>query len=123
MKLESEELTYQIIGACIEVHNQLGKGFSEIVYKDCLEVEFNQRLIPFLREKEFDIVYKGVIIPRKYNADFVVFDKIILEVKAAESISKGNIKQTLNYLAASKLKLGLIVNFGEDSLAHKRVIL
>ncbi len=123
MKLENEDLTYQIIGSCFEVHKQLGKGFSEIVYKDCLEIEFNLRSIPYIREKEFDIIYKDVIIPRKYNADFIVYEKIILEIKAVESISQSHIKQTLNYLAVSKLKLGLVVNFGEDSLVHKRVIL
>jgi len=123
MKLLDEDLTYQIIGCCIEVHKNLGKGFNEVVYKDALEIEFKLRNIPYQREKEFTIDYKGFMLPRKYIADFVAFDRIILEVKAIESLTNSHLKQTLNYLATSKLRLGLLVNFGEDSLKHKRVIL
>lgn len=115
--------TYKMIGCCMEVHKELGKGFQEIVYKDALEIEFQINSIPYTREKQFEIFYKNFKLPRNYNADFVVYEKIILEVKAIESLTSGNIKQTLNYLATSKLKLGLIVNFGEDSLKYKRVIL
>ena len=79
--------------------------------------------IPFAREKEYNINYKDIILPRKYYADFVVFDSIILEVKCASCISNEYVKQTLNYLSVSKNKLGLIVNFGEGSLTHKRVVL
>ncbi len=123
MNLIDEELTYKIIGCCMEVHKSLGKGFNEIVYKDALQYEFNKNKIPFEREREFQIVYKEITLPHKYFADFIVFDKIILEIKAIESITNSHIKQTLNYLAASKLKVGLIINFGEDSLKYKRVIL
>ena len=123
MQLLDEDLTYQIIGCCMEVHKNLGKGFNEIVYKDALEIEFKLKGIPFQREKEFNIEYKGIVLPRKYNADFVVFDKIILEAKAIETLTSSHLKQTLNYLALSKLRLGLLVNFGEDSMKHKRVIL
>lgn len=123
MELLFEDLTYKIIGCCMEVHKNLGKGFNEIVYKDALEIEFKLNEFPYQREKEFNIEYKGFALPRKYNADFVVFDKIILEAKAIELLTSSHLKQTLNYLAASKLKLGLLVNFGEDSLKHKRVIL
>lgn len=115
--------TYKMIGCCMEVHKELGKGSQEIVYKDALEIEFQINSIPYTREKQFEIFYKNFKLPRNYNADFVVYEKIILEVKAIESLTSGNIKQTLNYLATSKLKLGLIVNFGEDSLKYKRVIL
>ena len=123
MNLIDEELTYKIIGCCMEVHKSLGKGFNEIVYKDALQYEFNKNKISFEREKEFQIGYKEITLPHKYFADFIVFDKIILEIKAIESITNSHIKQTLNYLAASKLKVGLIINFGEDSLKYKRVIL
>ncbi|MHC4268631.1 MAG: GxxExxY protein [Planctomycetota bacterium] len=118
-----KEESYRTIGLCMEVHGILGKGHSELVYKDALEYEFSVNKIPFSREKSYKIEYKDIILPRGYNADFVVYDKIILEVKAIESITKSHIKQTLNYLAASKLKLGLLVNFGEDSLNHKRIVL
>ena len=117
------EEAYRIIGLCMEVHGILGKGHSEIVYKDALEHEFLINQIPFSREKSYQIKYKDIILPRGYNADFVVYNKIILESKAIENLTSSHVKQTLNYLAASKLKLGLLVNFGEDSLNHKRIVL
>jgi GxxExxY protein len=115
--------TYKIIGLCMEVHKILGKGHSEIIYKDALEYEFRMNGIPFEREKNYRIEYKEIFLSRYYNADFVVFEEIILEIKAIERLTKSDIRQTLNYLAASKNKLGLLVNFGEDSLKHQRVIL
>jgi GxxExxY protein len=118
-----KEEAYGIIGCCMEVHKTLGKGHSEIVYGDALEYEFNKNNIPFSREKKFSINYKEIILPHYYYADFLLFDEIILEIKAIEKLSSSEIKQTLNYLAASQNKLGLLVNFGEDSLAYKRVIL
>ena len=117
------ELTYKIIGACLEVHSILGRGFLEIVYKDALEYEFKQRGIPFEREKKFEVPYKTIILPHSFFADFFVFDEIIFEVKAQEGIAESFYKLTINYLAVSQKKLGLIVNFGEDSLKSKRVIL
>jgi GxxExxY protein len=79
--------------------------------------------IKYEREKKYNIEYKEILLPRYYFSDFTVFDEIILELKAIESLSSSEIKQTLNYLAASKNKLGLLINFGEDSLKYKRVIL
>ena len=114
---------YQIIGLCMEVHKILGKGHSEVVYKDALEYEFRTNNIPFEREKEYKIQYKEIILPRKYNADFVVYNEIIFEVKAISNLTISDTKQTLNYLASSKNKLGLLVNFGEDSLKYKRIFL
>ena len=114
---------YEIIGLWMEVHSLLGKGHSEVVYKDALQYEFNKNGIPFERERRFEIVYKDIVLPHYYFADFIVFDTIILEIKAMEALNRSHVKQTLNYLAASKLNLGLLVNFGEDSLAHKRVVL
>ena len=114
---------FKIIGCCMEVHRELGKGHDEVIYKDALEIEFQRQGIPFKREQEYKLTYKGVVLPHKYFADFVVLDKIILEAKAIECLTDSHIKQTLNYLAASKLKLGLLVNFGENSLNYKRVVL
>jgi GxxExxY protein len=122
-RLIYREESYKIIGLCMEVHGILGKGHSEVVYKDALEYEFSINQIPFSREKSYKIEYKDIILPRGFNADFVVYDKIILESKAIENLTNSHVKQTLNYLAASKLKLGLLVNFGENSLTHKRVVL
>lgn len=118
-----KEESYKIIGICMEVHKILGRGFLEIVYKDALEYEFKLKNISFEREKEFSITYKNQILPHKFFADFVVFDSIILEVKAVNGIIDEFIKQTLNYLAVSKCKLGLIANFGEDSFKYKRIVL
>jgi GxxExxY protein len=114
---------FKIIGCCMEVHRELGKGHDEVVYKDALEIEFKRQGISFSREQEYKLAYKDVVLPHKYFADFEVLDKIILEAKAIESLTDSHVKQTLNYLAASKLKLGLLVNFGEDSLNYKRVVL
>lgn len=118
-----KEESYKIIGLCMEVHRILGKGHSEVVYKDALEYEFKINSIPFEREKIYEIEYKEIILHRKYVADFVVYDEIIFEVKAISQLTNSDIKQTLNYLASSKNKLGLLTNFGEDSLKYKRIIL
>ena len=122
-ELIHKQESYFIIGLCMEVHNTLGKGFNESVYAESLEIELKTNGVPYQKEVKFDIEYKGNLLSKKYYVDFVVDNKIILELKAVEGISKSHIKQTLNYLAASKLKLGLIVNFGEDNLSYKRVVL
>jgi GxxExxY protein len=114
--------SYKIIGVCFEVYNKLGKGFLEVVYKDALQYEFGLKKIPYVREKEYDIVYKDTILRHKYYADFVLYDKIILEIKSRNEISNSDKKQTLNYLSVSNLKLGIIINFGENSLNYKRVL-
>ena len=118
-----KEEVYKIIGICMEVHTILGKGHSEIIYGDALEYEFKKNGIPYNKEIKFSITYKEIILPHHYYSDFVVFDEIILEIKVIQQLSSSEIKQTLNYLAASKNKLGLLVNFGEDSLKYKRIIL
>lgn len=123
MNLIYKEEVYKIIGLCMEVHKTLGRGFNEIVYKDALEIEFNFNKIGFEREKPYDIIYKNTKLRRKYIADFVIMDKIILEAKAIESLESTHLKQTLNYLAVSQLKLGLLINFGSNSLEYKRIIL
>lgn len=122
-ELKYSEETYRIIGACMEVHSALGKGHDEVLYKDALEIEFGRQQIPYAREVPFEVEYKGVLLRHPYFADFTVFDKIILEVKAIDTLTSSHVKQTLNYLAASGLKVGLLVNFGEDSLKSKRVAL
>ena len=118
-----KEETYQIIGLCMEVHKILGKGFNEIVYKEALQYEFTKNKIPFEREKEYIIEYKDIVLSKRYFADFVVFDEIVLEIKAISQLTSSDTGQTLNYLACSKNKIGLVINFGEDSLKYKRVIL
>jgi GxxExxY protein len=117
-----KEESYIIIGKCFEVHNNLGPGFLEIVYKDALEYEFRQAGIPYEREKEYEVNYKGKILPHKFYADFVVYDKIILEVKAVSGIADDFVAQAINYLKVSEDKLALIVNFGELKLNYKRIV-
>ena len=118
-----KEESYKIIGICMEIHNQLGPGFLEVVYKDALEYEFNNLKIQFEREKVFSVNYKGIILSHKFYTDFVVYDKIILEVKAVSGITDDHIAQSLNYLKISSNKLAIIVNFGELRLSYKRIVL
>jgi GxxExxY protein len=117
-----KEESYQLIGICMEIHRELGMGFKEIVYKDALEYEFKLKKIEFIREKEFKIQYKDIILPHRYYADFIIYDSIILEVKASYMIVNNFVTQTVNYLKASGLKLGIIANFGEKSFTSKRVV-
>jgi len=117
-----KEESYKIIGACFEVHKILGHGFKEAVYKDALEFEFIRSGIPFVREKPYTIVYKEQKLKHFFIADFVVYDTIILEIKVGNYIGEPYIKQTLNYLKASGLRLGIVINFGASSLNYQRVI-
>jgi len=123
-KLIQRSETYHIIGMCMEVHRELGFGFSEIVYKDALEIEAALNEFPIQREQQYDIVYKRIVLKHKYFADFVMFDNIIVEIKSCrDGILDEHISQTLNYMKASGCKVGLIVNFGKKSLEHKRLVL
>jgi GxxExxY protein len=118
-----KEESYEIIGKCFEVHNNLGPGFLEIVYKDALEYEFKKAGIPYEREKKYIVGYKDIILPHKFYADFVIYDKIILEVKAVSGIVDEYVARAINYLKVSENQLALIVNFGELKLNYKRIVL
>jgi GxxExxY protein len=118
-----KEESYLIIGKCMEIHNELGHGFLEIVYKDALELLFKQNNIFFEREKEYKVNFKGVVLPHKFYADFIVFGKIILEVKSTSDLLDAHIAQTINYLKVSDNRLGLLVNFGKRKLEYKRIVL
>ena len=118
-----QEETRLIIRFAYDIHNQLGRGFLEIVYKDAMEYELRVNQILYQREKEYKIEYKKIILPHKFYADFVVSNDVIVEIKAKEGIAEEHIAQTLNYLKASGCKIGLILNFGENKLKIKRVIL
>lgn len=115
--------SYKIVGICMEVHNNLGAGFLEIVYRDALEFEFRRAGILYEREKEYVVNYKGSILPHKFYADFVVFDQIILEVKGKSGIAEQDVAQALNYLKVSGNRLALVVNFGKIKLSYKRIVL
>ena len=114
---------YQVIGKCMEAHNELGHGFMEVVYKDALEIVFKQDDVPFEREKEYGVWFRNVLLRHKFYADFVVLDKIILEVKCVASLTDSHVAQTINYLKVSRNRLGLLVNFGRDRLEYRRLVL
>jgi GxxExxY protein len=117
-----KEECYQIIGASMKVHAKLGKGFREIIYKDALEIEFIKNKISYEREKRFKVEYENVILPHGFDADFFVFDAIVVEIKAKLGLYPDNFRQTLNYLKASRIKLGILINFGESSLKFHRIV-
>ena len=123
MNVIYKEESYGIIGICMEIHNYLGHGFSEIVYKDALQIEFRKAGIFYEREKEYEVVYKGIILPHKFYADFVISEKIILEIKGKSQIAEADLEQSINYLKVSENKLAIIVNFGETKLNYKRIVL
>ena len=117
-----ESESYQLLGICMEVQSHLGSGFLEVVYKDALQYELSQSGIAYEREKLYHVHYKDVTLPHKFYADFVILDKIILEVKAVSKIRDEFKAQALNYLKVSGNKLALIVNFGSTRLSHQRIV-
>lgn len=118
-----ESEVYQIIGICMEIYNTLGYGFLEIVYKDAMELEFIERNMSHIREGQHVIKYKDKLLNRKFITDFTLLESIIVEVKANnDGITEDAIAQTLNYLKASGIKLGLIINFGKTALQYKRLV-
>lgn len=114
--------SYKINGAIYEVHNALGPGLLEKVYQEALEKEFLLQKIPFEREKSFQITYKGDILEQKYIADFVCYDKIVLELKAVEDLLPIHKAQVINYLAITGYKLGLLVNFNARQVQPERIV-
>lgn len=121
MELLYQELTFAIIGAAMEVHRILGPGYLEAVYQAALAHELTLRGIRFEQFKRLPVTYKGILVG-DYVADFVVEDKIILEIKAVSALNTNHEAQALNYLAATGLRLALLLNFGARSLQHKRLV-
>lgn len=112
-----------VLKMALEVHRNMGAGFLEIVYKDALEYEFLENEYVYRREVEYSVIYKGIVLPHKFYADFVAFNKVIVEVKAKEGgISGEDMAQTINYLRVSGCKVGLILNFCGPKLYIKRVV-
>ena len=118
-----KDLTKTVIGAAIEVHKELGTGFLEYVYEEALSYELSLRKVSFVRQKEIDIYYKDLLIPKKYKPDLLIEDKVIVEIKATQGLTKVDEAQLLNYLKASRQRVGLLLNFGTKSLQVKRRIL
>lgn len=115
-----KEESYLLMGACMEVYNTLGPGFLESVYQEALSHEFEIRKIPFRREYPMQIMYKDIVLDKKFYADFLCFDQIIVEIKAVETLLPEHEAQLLNYLKATKMPLGLLINFGSGSLQKRR---
>ena len=120
-KMLFKDESYQIIGAAMEVHRQLGCGFVEAVYQEALEDELQLRNIPYEREKELDITYKGKVLSKTFKADFICYGNIILELKAVKEFTDEHYAQIYNYLRASNLELGILINFGSASIEYHRV--
>lgn len=120
---EKDLRTHAIIGAAMEVHSQLGHGFLEPVYQAALEIELAHRGIPFIREGELTITYKQTPLPCKYQPDCVGYGQIIVELKALSAITGVEQAQVINYLKATGLELGLLINFGTQRLQFKRFVL
>ena len=117
-----DERTYKIIGAAIEVHKELGCGFLEAVYQEALGREFTSQGIPFKSQPVVQIIYKGRPLNKTYQPDFVCYEEVILEIKAISNLSGIEEAQLINYLKATGLKVGLLINFGAKSLEHKRLV-
>ena len=122
MEILFKEESFRIIGACMEVHKELGYGFLEAVYQEALEKELISKEISINREVELPIYYKGKKLLKHYRADFICYDKIILEIKALPDLTTQHEAQVLNYLKATNFQLALLVNFGTQSLQYKRLI-
>jgi len=118
-----KEECFKIIGCAMEVHKQLGNGFLEAVYQEALHYEFLKNSVPFQEFKPLEIHYKDIVLEKLYIADFICYDQIIIELKVAKNLCDEHYSQVLNYLNATKLKLGLLINFGAQSLQYKRIIL
>ena len=117
-----DERTYKIIGAAIEVHKELGCGFLEAVYQEALKREFTAQKMPFKSQPVVEISYKGKPLDKTYQPDFVCFNEIIVEIKALAKLTGIEEAQLINYLKATGLKVGLLLNFGSKSLEHKRLV-
>ncbi len=123
MELLFKKESYAIIGAAMEVHRTLGKGFLESVYQESLGVELKKRQIPFSRDHLLELFYKGDKLSKYFVADFICFEKIVLELKSVSFLTNDHEAQVFNYLKATKLNLALLINFGTSSLQYKRIVL
>jgi GxxExxY protein len=117
-----KEESYRIIGSCMVVHQKLGDGFLESVYQEALEIQFEKDDIPFIKERKLNIQFDDIQLDKYFKADFVCFNSIIVELKSTPFVHQNDLNQVLNYLKATDMKLGILVNFGEKSLTYKRVI-
>ncbi len=124
MEIYYKSESYKITGAAMRVYNILGPGFAEAVYQEALELEFQRQSIPYEREKEIEIYYDGVKLKKTYQPDFLCYNSIVVELKAVGELDDANRAQVYNYLKATRMKLGLLINFGHpDTLEYERKVL
>ena len=121
-KLLYSDETYKLIGLCMKVHRELGCGFLEPVYQEAFEMLLKAEGVPYQREKQLPIYFMGQKLTKEYFADFVCYDKIILEFKAVSSLTAAHEAQLMNYLKASKMRMGLLCNFAETSFVYRRFV-
>jgi GxxExxY protein len=115
--------TYQILGACFEVYNEKECGFTEPIYQQCLEIELGLKSIPFAAQKSFRIEYKGHTLNKTFEPDFISFGTVIIEIKAVSKLCDNHRSQVLNYLNATGIQVGLLVNFGHfPKLEYERIV-
>lgn len=123
-KLIYEEDSYKIIGACFEVYKEKGCGFLEPVYQECLEIELGLQGIPYVAQQTLALAYKGRPLKQRYVADFVCFERILVELKAVAELADEHRAQVMNYLRATRLRLGLLVNFGHyPKIEFERIVI
>lgn len=123
MEVEKDPLTYSIIGIAIEVYNEIGPGFLEAVYQECLEIELIKNNIPFDSQTKIKFFYKGIELKKYYIPDFLIYNSVIVEIKSEKCLTKVDEAQIINTLKFSGKKVGLLINFGESSLKFKRFVL
>ncbi len=119
---DKDERTYKIIGAAMEVHRELGRGFLEPDYQETLDIEFKNQEIPYKAQPVIGISFKENMLEKKYQPDFVCFSEVIVEIKALSKLTGTEESQIINYLKATWLKVGLLINFGSKSLEYKRFV-
>lgn len=120
--MEKDPRTHQIIGAAMEVHNEMGPGHLEAVYHECLEIEFELRQMVFISKPKLSLYFKTRKLKKHYEPDFIVFEKIVVEIKAQKILTRNDAAQIINSLKSSRHEIGLLINFGEPSLKFRRFI-
>ena len=123
-ELVLKDEVYQIVGAAMEVYYTLGRGFLEPIYQEALEIELSKRNIPFEAQKLLQVEYKGLRLDKEYRADFICFGQIIIEVKACEGLTGRDVGQLINYMKATHMHVGLLINFcSQAKLEWKRYVI
>ncbi|SPD73177.1 conserved hypothetical protein [uncultured Desulfobacterium sp.] len=120
--MNKDERTFRIIGAAMEVHRELGCGFLEGVYQEALGLEFENKAVPFIEQPVIEVMYKGAPLNKRYQPDFLCFEDVVVEIKAISNLGTNEQAQVINYLKATKLSVGLLINFGSKSMEYKRIV-